>query len=137
MTFFLFFCSIPAVFCSNNWQSAISNPVNRPSTSNHEVNEPTRLIHITPLPAAINQLPDFDQDSWTLNSPPQTVNTTANPSFTALLTDQTNNNNNNIVISTVSQTPSNHSGAVRMADALSGINGDVQESSSGSRDVVQ
>uniref|UniRef100_A0A3Q0R4P0 BAR domain-containing protein n=1 Tax=Amphilophus citrinellus TaxID=61819 RepID=A0A3Q0R4P0_AMPCI len=176
--------SIPAVFCSNNWQSAISNPINRPSTSNHEANEPTRLNHITPLPVAINQLPDFDQDSWTLNSPPQTVNTT-NSSSTALLTDQTNNNNNNIITSTVSQTPSNRSPinsqsatnqtighvstpnqtdpfqapsrTVRMAvastqaptfstaasppsqtSATSGINGgDVQEPSSGSRDVVQ
>lgn len=176
--------SIPAVFCSNNWQSAISNPVNRPSTSNYEVNEPTRLNHITPLPVAINQLPDFDQDSWTLNSPPQSVNAT-NSSSTALLTDQTNNNNNNIITSTVSQTPSNRSPinsqsttnqaighvstpnqtdpfqapsrTVRMAAALtqaptfstaasppsqtnatSGINGgDVQEPSSGSRDVVQ
>ncbi|XP_025756581.1 endophilin-B1 isoform X2 [Oreochromis niloticus] len=97
--------SIPAVFCSNNWQSAISNPVSQPSTSNHEANEPISPNHVTPLPVLVHQLPDFDQDSWTLNSPP-----TADSSFSALLTHQTNNNNNNnIIISTTRQTPSNHS----------------------------
>ncbi|XP_014190260.1 endophilin-B1 [Haplochromis burtoni] len=100
--------SIPAVFCSNNWQSAISNPVSQPSTSNHEANEPISANHVTPLPVLVHQLPDFDQDSWTLNSPPQTVKTTADSSFSALLTHQTNNNNNNIIISTTRQTPSNH-----------------------------
>ncbi|XP_006798791.1 endophilin-B1-like isoform X2 [Neolamprologus brichardi] len=101
--------SIPAVFCSNNWQSAISNPVSQPSTSNHEANEPISANHVTPLPVLVHQLPDFDQDSWTLNSPPQTVKTTADSSFSALLTHQTNNNNNNNIISTTRQTPSNHS----------------------------
>lgn len=105
----LFLCSIPAVFCSNNWQSAISNPVSQPSTSNHEANEPISANHITPLPVLVHQFPDFDQDSWTLNSPPQTVKTTADSSFSALLTHQTNNNNNNIIISTTRQTLSNHS----------------------------
>lgn len=104
----LFLCSISAVFCSNNWQSAISNPVGQPSTSNHEANEPISANHVTPLPVLVHQLPDFDQDSWTLNSPPQTVKTTADSSFSALLTHQTNNNNNNIIISTTRQTPSNH-----------------------------
>lgn len=81
---FLFsFCSIPAVLCSNNWQSA----VNEPSTSNHVANEPVGLNHVTPLPAIVHQLPEFNQDSWTVNPADSSVNTQP--------PNQTNNNNNN------------------------------------------
>ncbi|XP_029316155.1 endophilin-B1-like [Cottoperca gobio] len=61
--------SIPAVFCSNNWQLAISNEVNQLSTSNHVANEPARVNPITSIPTEIHQIPDFNQDSWTANPP--------------------------------------------------------------------
>ncbi|XP_072221336.1 endophilin-B1-like [Leuresthes tenuis] len=77
--------SIPAVFCSNNWQSVASNAVNQPSTSSHVANEPLGLDQITPMPVVIHQLPDFNQDSWTVNSLPKTE----------LAPDRANNNNNN------------------------------------------
>ncbi|KAM8737429.1 endophilin-B1-like [Acanthopagrus schlegelii] len=75
--------SIPAVLCSNNWQSA----VNEPSTSNHVANEPVGLNHVTPLPVIVHQLPEFNQDSWTVNPADSSVNTQP--------PNQTNNNNNN------------------------------------------
>lgn len=88
--------SIPAVLCSNNWQSAINNAANQPSTSNHVAHEPVGLNQVVPRPVVVHQLPDFDQDSWTVNSLPQTPKkTTAGFSSAALSTDQTNNNNNN------------------------------------------
>uniref|UniRef100_A0A3P9ML16 BAR domain-containing protein n=1 Tax=Oryzias latipes TaxID=8090 RepID=A0A3P9ML16_ORYLA len=65
--------SIPAVFCSNNWQSARST-----------------FVH---------QLPDFDQDLWSLNSPTKTEK---DSSLTAL--DPTNNN-----VSTHSRTSRDYS----------------------------
>ncbi|KAM4543167.1 endophilin-B1-like [Odontesthes bonariensis] len=77
--------SIPAVLCSNNWQSVASNAVNQPSTSSHVANEPLGLDQITPKPVVIHQLPDFDQDSWTVKSLPKTE----------LIPDRANNNNNN------------------------------------------
>ncbi|XP_047467137.1 endophilin-B1-like [Mugil cephalus] len=87
--------SIPAVLCSNNWQSAINNAVNQPSTSSHVANEPVELNQVTPMPVVVHQLPDFDQDSWTVNQPPGTKGNTTDSSLTALPTEQTNNNNNN------------------------------------------
>ncbi|XP_062296829.1 endophilin-B1-like [Scomber scombrus] len=89
--------SIPAVLCSNNWQSAIPNAVNQPSTSNHVANEPVGLNQVTPMPHVVHQLPDFDQDSWTTNPTPRTKTekTTTDSSVTTQLPDQTNNNNNN------------------------------------------
>uniref|UniRef100_A0AAQ5XXH1 BAR domain-containing protein n=1 Tax=Amphiprion ocellaris TaxID=80972 RepID=A0AAQ5XXH1_AMPOC len=87
--------SIPAVLCSNNWQSAINNTANEPSTSNHVANEPVKLNQVTPMPVRVHQLPDFDQDSWSVNSPPKTEKNTRDPSLTALPTDPLNNNNNN------------------------------------------
>ncbi|XP_076604952.1 endophilin-B1-like [Chaetodon auriga] len=89
--------SIPAVLCSNNWQSAVSNAVNQPSASNHEANEPVGLNQVTPVPVVVHQLPEFDQDSWTLSSPPGTET-----SVTSQLPHQTNNNNNN-TLSTAGQ----------------------------------
>ncbi|TMS20959.1 Endophilin-B1 [Larimichthys crocea] len=82
--------SIPAVLCSNNWQSSVSNAVNQPSTSNHVANESVGLNQGTPLPILVHQLPEFDQDSWTLNPPPAT-----DTSVTTQPPNQTNNNNNN------------------------------------------
>ncbi|XP_069566705.1 endophilin-B1-like [Brachyistius frenatus] len=87
--------SIPAVLCSNNWQSAINNAVDLPSASNHVANGPVGLNQVTPLPVVIHQLPDFDQDSWTLTSPPETEKNTTYSSLTSLPTDHTNHNNNN------------------------------------------
>ncbi|XP_008278334.1 endophilin-B1-like [Stegastes partitus] len=96
--------SIPAVLCSNNWQSAINNAANEPSTSNHVANEPVGLNQVTPMPVVVHQLPDFDQDSWTVNSPSKTEKNTRDSSLTALPTDQLNNNNNNNTFSTYGQT---------------------------------
>ena len=53
--------SIPAVLCSNNWLSEINN---QPSASNHEANE----NQVTQIPVVVQQVPDFDQDSWTKNN---------------------------------------------------------------------
>uniref|UniRef100_A0A3B5KSL9 SH3-domain GRB2-like endophilin B1b n=2 Tax=Takifugu rubripes TaxID=31033 RepID=A0A3B5KSL9_TAKRU len=80
--------SIPAVLCSNNWQSAGGSEVSQQSCSNHVANEPGRLH-----PHAINvhRLPEFDQDSWTVNAPPGTEKTSEDvPPL-----DLHNNNNNN------------------------------------------
>lgn len=96
--------SIPAVLCSNNWQSAITNAVNQPSTSNHVADEPVGLNQVTPIPVLIHQLPDFDQDSWTANPPPGTVKATTDSSVTTRPSDQTNNNNNNNTFPADSQT---------------------------------
>ncbi|XP_028251378.1 endophilin-B1-like [Parambassis ranga] len=83
--------SIPAVLCSNNWQSALNNAVNQPSTSNHVANEPVGLNQVTPMPVVVHQLPDFNQDSWTIASPIHQSDKNATDSST----NQTNNNNNN------------------------------------------
>lgn len=83
-------CSIPAVLCSNNWQSPFSNAVNQPSTSNHETN-------VTSVPIVVHHLPEFDQDSWTNNPPTRrgrTKNTVTESFITTQPPDQTNNNNN-------------------------------------------
>ncbi|XP_011488481.1 endophilin-B1 [Oryzias latipes] len=82
--------SIPAVFCSNNWQSARSTCVNAKTVD---------LDDITSAPAVVHQLPDFDQDSWSLNSPTKTEK---DSSLTAL--DPTNNN-----VSTHSRTSRDYS----------------------------
>ncbi|XP_078134153.1 endophilin-B1-like [Sander vitreus] len=81
--------SIPAVLCSNNWQSAISNEVNQPSTLNHVANG---LNQVTPIPIVVHQVPDFNQDSWTAN-PPAATEKTKDSSVT---TQPNNNNNNNL-----------------------------------------
>ncbi|XP_023276747.1 endophilin-B1-like [Seriola lalandi dorsalis] len=92
--------SIPAVLCSNNWQSAITN---QPSTSNHVANEPIGLNQVTPMPVVVHQLPEFDQDSWTANPPTGTKKITTASSATTQPLDQTNNNNNNSICSRDSQ----------------------------------
>lgn len=76
------------MLCSNNWQSAGGSEVSQQSSGNHVANEPGRLH-----PHAINvhQLPEFDQDSWTVNAPPGTEKTSEGvPPL-----DLHNNNNNN------------------------------------------
>lgn len=81
-------CSIPAVLCSNNWQSAAGSEGSQQSSGNHVASEPGRLH-----PHAINvhRLPEFDQDSWTMNAPPGTEKTSEDvPPL-----DLHNNNNNN------------------------------------------
>ncbi|XP_051813114.1 endophilin-B1-like isoform X2 [Acanthochromis polyacanthus] len=115
--------SIPAVLCSNNWQSAINNAANEPSTSNHVANEPVELNQVTPMPVRVHQLPDFDQDSWTVNSPPKTEKNTRDPSLTALPTDplNNNNNNNNNTFSTDGQT-ARHSSEINSLDLLCTLN---------------
>lgn len=93
---FLSLRSIPAVLCSNNWQSAATTAVNQPSTSNHVANEPTRLSQVTPVPVLVHQIPDFDQDSWTVDNPlPETDKATTGSPGNTQPPDQTNNNNNN------------------------------------------
>ncbi|KAA8581982.1 hypothetical protein FQN60_008722, partial [Etheostoma spectabile] len=83
--------SITAVLWSNNWQSAISNEVNQPSTSNHVANG---LNQVTPIPIVIHQVPDFNQDSWTTN-PPAATEKPKDSSVTTQLNNNNNNNNNN------------------------------------------
>ncbi|KAG8013210.1 Endophilin-B1 [Nibea albiflora] len=97
--------SIPAVLCSNNWQSSVSNAVYQPSTSNHVANESVGLNQGAPRPLVVDQLPEFDQDSWTLSSPPAT-----DTSVTTQPPNQTNNNNNNTFF-TNSQVTSHRSAA--------------------------
>ncbi|XP_041668872.1 endophilin-B1-like [Cheilinus undulatus] len=87
--------SIPAVLCSNNWQSEITTEGNHPSTSNHVANEPTGLNHVNPIPVEVHQIPDFDQDSWTVNPPPRPEETMSGSFVTTQPTNQTNRNNNN------------------------------------------
>ncbi|KAM7376137.1 hypothetical protein PAMP_005882 [Pampus punctatissimus] len=82
--------SIPAVLCSNNWQSAITNAVNQPSISNHIANTSAGLNQV------VHQLPEFDQDSWTANPQP------GNEKATTVSSGQTNNNNNNKTFPTYS-----------------------------------
>ncbi|XP_026147843.1 endophilin-B1-like [Mastacembelus armatus] len=100
--------SIPAVFCSNNWQLALSNTVNQPSTTNHVANEPSGLNRATSGPIVVHHLQEFDQDSWTVNPLAGTEKTTTDSSVTTQLPDRMSNNNNNNTFSTVSQTARFH-----------------------------
>ncbi|XP_037833623.1 endophilin-B1 [Kryptolebias marmoratus] len=69
---------IPAVLCSNNWQSAVSNEVHLPSTSSHVANNEF------PTSRRVHRLPDFNHDSWT----------ETDSSLSALAAGDTNKNNN-------------------------------------------
>lgn len=93
LTYWCFYrpCSIPAVLCSNNWQSAGGSEVSQQSSGNHVATEPGRL-----RPHAINvhQLPEFDQDSWTVNAPPGTEKTSEDVPPLDLHNNNNNNNNN-------------------------------------------
>ncbi|XP_054894917.1 endophilin-B1-like [Poeciliopsis prolifica] len=95
-------CRIPAVFCSNNWQSAVNN---EPPISSHVAGEPVGLDQVTAVPKVVRQLPDFDQDSWTLAVNPKTETDLSS-------SDHTNNNNNNSAFSTLGQS-SGHQPAVK------------------------
>lgn len=79
--------SIPAVLCSNNWQSAAPN---EPSTGNHAAAEPVDSNHITAAPVVVHQLAEFDQDSWTLDARPGD-----RPESSADRQTNKNHNNNN------------------------------------------
>lgn len=85
--------SLPAVLCSNNWQSAITNGVAK--SDNQE--EPSKLIN----PVVLHQIPDFDQDSWTV--PPETKKIPDLLNGTELSNRSNRNNSNNNTSSTDSQ----------------------------------
>uniref|UniRef100_A0A3Q2DCN4 Endophilin-B1-like n=1 Tax=Cyprinodon variegatus TaxID=28743 RepID=A0A3Q2DCN4_CYPVA len=91
---------IPAVFCSNNWQSAVCNELNGLSTGSRVAAESVGLDQITLVPTAARQLPDFDQESWTVTASPKTETVS---SSTVLSPDQTNSNNNNNTFCSTSQ----------------------------------
>ncbi|XP_058471111.1 endophilin-B1-like isoform X2 [Solea solea] len=84
--------SIPAVLCSNNWLSEVGH---QPPTSNHVVKERSGSNQVTSLPLVVHHLPDFNQDSWTVNPPSVNGKTTTDSSVHTQLLDTTNNNNNN------------------------------------------
>ncbi|XP_032402497.1 endophilin-B1-like [Xiphophorus hellerii] len=94
---------IRAVFCSNNWQSAVNN---EPPISSHVVGEPVGLDQVTAVPKVVRQLPDFDQDSWTLAIGPKTETDLSS-------SDHTNNNNNNNSAFSTSGQSSGHQPAVK------------------------
>ncbi|KAF6726275.1 Endophilin-B1 [Oryzias melastigma] len=73
--------SIPAVFCSNNWRSALSSTVSGASRSSCVDAQTIGLDDVTPISAVVHQLPDFNRDSWALNSPTKTE---TDPSLTGL-----------------------------------------------------
>lgn len=87
-------CSIPAVLCSNNWQSAVGSEDGQQSLGHHGATEPGRLSPASSI--NVHRLPEFDQDSWTVNAPPRTEKTREPP-------DLPNNNNNNNVAPTCGQ----------------------------------
>lgn len=88
--------SIPAVLCSNNWQSAITNGVSQTSTDN--VTEELSGSN-QDNPIVLHRIPDFDQDSWTLKS----ENEKMPHNGTDLLSQSNMNFNNNNTTSIESQ----------------------------------
>ncbi|XP_007564582.1 endophilin-B1-like [Poecilia formosa] len=95
---------IPAVFCSDNWQSVVNN---EPPISSHVAGEPVGLDQVAPVPKASRQLPDFDQDSWTLAVNPKTETDLFSSDHA-----NNNNNNNNSAFGTPGQS-SGHQAAVK------------------------
>ena len=83
-------CSIPAVLCSNNWQSA---DVGQQPSGHRAADQPSRLSPVSAV--HVHPLPEFDQDSWTLNAPPETDKTRENPQPLDLPNNNNNNNNSN------------------------------------------
>ncbi|XP_068435748.1 endophilin-B1-like [Clinocottus analis] len=81
--------SIPAVLCSNNWQSAIRTNVNRPTVSDR-VADPVA----DPVPVVVHQIPDFDQDLWTSSDPIAATEKNPDSSVTSQPINNNNNNNN-------------------------------------------
>lgn len=100
-------CSNPAVLCSNSWQSAGGREVGQHSSGNHVANEPGSLH---PPAVNIRRLPEFDQDSWTINAPPGTEKRRG----TAQTLDLHNNNSNNTL--TPVQATGGHSAASQASD---------------------
>lgn len=81
--------SIPAVLCSNNWQAAVGSEDSQQPSGHQVANEPGRLSAASNI--NVHRLPEFDQDSWTVNAPPGTEK----PRENLQLQDLPNNNNNN------------------------------------------
>lgn len=79
-------------------------------------NEPVGLNQVTPVPMVVHQLPEFDQDSWTINPPtePEKI-TRGSPGNTP---DQRNNNNNNNTFITEGQQSLGHGSAANQASIL-------------------
>lgn len=92
--------SVPAVLCSNNWQSAITNGVSQTSTNNvsEALSGPNR-----DNPIVLHQVRDFDQDSWTLKSKSEK---TPHDGTDFLSQSNTNSNNNNT--SSAESQPTDH-----------------------------
>ncbi|CAN9502465.1 unnamed protein product [Ophioblennius macclurei] len=86
--------SIPAVFCSNNWQAAINNTANHPSTSNHVASEPIELDQVTPSPVVVNQLPGFDKELSNCTSYSEAGSDSTSNTLLPVGTNKNNNNNN-------------------------------------------
>lgn len=81
--------SIPAVLCSNNWQSAITHGVSQTLTDN--VSEELSGSD-QDKPIVLHRIPDFDQDSWSLKSETEKL---AHNGADFLSQSNTNFNNNN------------------------------------------
>lgn len=96
------------MLCSNSWQSAGGSAVSQHSSGNHVANEPSSLH---PPAVNIRRLPEFDQDSWTINAPPGTEKTRG----TALDLHNNNNSNNNNTLTPV-QATGWHSAARQASD---------------------
>lgn len=77
--------SIPAVLCSNHWSSEVS-----------VVNEPSGLNQAAPPPLNVHPLPDFDQDSWTLNPPHGLKKTPSSSSGPSQTQEPINNNSDEL-----------------------------------------
>lgn len=77
--------SIPAVLCSNHWSSEVS-----------VVNEPSGLNQAAPPPLNVHPLPDFDQDSWTLNPPHGLKKTPLSSSGPSQTQEPINNNSDEL-----------------------------------------
>lgn len=80
--------SLPAVLCSNNWQSTITNGV--ATTDNQEDSSKLNLEN----PIVLHKIPDFDQDSWTVPSETQKIPDLLNGTELSNHTNMNNNNNN-------------------------------------------
>lgn len=80
--------SIPAVLCSNNWQSAITNGVSQTPADNVSEDH-TGSNRDNPI--VLHRIPDFDQDSWNIKS--ETEKTPRNG--TDFLSQSNTNSNNN------------------------------------------
>ncbi|XP_057715301.1 endophilin-B1-like [Corythoichthys intestinalis] len=69
--------SIPAVLCSNKWQSSISN-----GASNHSEPSPAEQNGLDSSIVVVHHLPEFDQDSWTTEGCTNNNNNNREPDHT-------------------------------------------------------